>query len=126
MGLMDQILADVKRITTDASGGFAIPVTFSTKEGASVTVNAIHSKIHLAVDNEGNFINSTKSHVGVSELVLNEKGYVTRDAKNNCILKDHRVNLVDIATKVPMKYIINQVFPDETTGLIVCILGDFK
>lgn len=127
MGMMDQIVKDVKRITGDASGGFAIPMTFSTKDGSSsVTINGIHSKIHLGVDTEGNFVNSVKAHISVSEIALNEAGYVTRDAKNECILKDHRVTLIDITTNVQMKYSINQVFPDETTGLIVCILGNFK
>ena len=127
MGLMDQILQDVKRITTDASGGFAIPVTFLSKDGLStVTVNVIHSRIHLAVNTEGEFVNMQKAHISVSELALNEAGYTTRDSNNNCILKDHRVTLTDITTKVSTKFIIKQVFPDETTGLIVCILNDFK
>lgn len=121
MGLMTQVVADIKRITSDASNGFAIPVTFY--DGTTqVTVNAIHSKRNLAVDTEGQFVESHQAHVSVHEQILNDAGMVTRE-DGKCIMKDWSVTFNDQATGILSKYRIDRVFPDDTTGLIVCSLG---
>jgi len=56
---------------------------------------------------------------------LTDLGYVTRDANNECNLKDDKVSVVD-STGVVCSYIIGEIFPDESVGLVVCFLRDFE
>jgi hypothetical protein len=121
MGMMQQVVADIKRITSDANTGFAIPVTFDNGT-TQVTVNAIHSKRNLGVDTESQYVESHQAHVSVHEQILNDAGMVTRDGIK-CIMKDWKITFNDVATGLLSKYNIDRVFPDDTTGLIVCSLG---
>lgn len=124
MGMLEQAQADIKRIRTDPKG-FTKPITFTSPDGLSiVTIPGMHAKIHMAVDTEGQTVNSKKAHISISESALTDLGYVTRNANNECSLKDHKVSVVDSAG-INCQYIIREVFPDETVGLIVCFLGDF-
>ena len=125
MGMLEQAQADIKRIRTDPNG-FNRLITFISKDGVSTTkVRGMHSKINMAVDTEGQNVNSKKATVSISESSLTDFGYPTRDQKGECILKDDKIDVVD-STGVLCHYIIREVFPDETVGLIVCVLGDFE
>lgn len=125
MGMLEQAQADIKRIRTDPAG-FTRSMNFISKDGInSVYIRGMHSKIHMAVDTEGQNVNSKKATASISESSLTDLGYPTRDAKGECSLKDDKVDVVD-STGVLCHYIIREVFPDETVGLIVCVLGDFE
>lgn len=122
---MERAQADIKRITSDLNG-FAKSITFlSCDELQTATINGIHSKINLSVDTEGNTINSRKAHISFSESLLTDQGYVTRNDDGVVNLKNHLVTVID-STGTSVQYIVREVFPDETVGLMVCMLGDFE
>lgn len=124
MGLLDQIRADIAQIT---QGEFSTPVTF-TSAGATpvvVTVNAVAVKHHVANDSMGNVVNGKNARVSVAESVLTGLGYPVRTSSGEAYLKGHRVTWADSSGQT-WTYIIREQFPDETTGLILCILGDFN
>ena len=88
MGLMERAKEDIKRITSDLNG-FAKSLLFVSKDGTqSATINGIHTKINLAVDTEGNNVNSKKSHISFSESLLTDQGYTTRDEVGRLMMKD--------------------------------------
>lgn len=124
MGMLEQAKADIKRIRTDPAG-FTKAITFTSPDGLSIaTIYGMYAEIHMATDTEGNTVNSKKAHISIVESALTDLGYVTRNANNECVLKDHKITVLDSAG-VLCQYINREIFPDETVGLIVCFLGDF-
>lgn len=117
--------ADVKQITGD-TGGAAVEVTFTAPAPGNqvMTIPAIHSKHHFSYDANGKPVNSRNAHVSFSESNV-EAGYPIRNAAGEVHLHGHRV-LVKDSTGADKQYMIREWFPDETIGLIVCILGDFE
>lgn len=125
MGLMDQAKADIKRISSDLNG-FARSLSFVSKDGSqSATINGLHSNINLWMNTQGEAVTTSKVHISFSESLLNDMNYTTRDADNKCLLKDHLVTVVD-GTGKAVKYVIDQVWPDDTVGFIVCLLGAYE
>jgi len=125
MGMLEQAQADIKRIRTDPNG-FTRPMNFISKDGISLaTIRGMHAKIHMAIDTEGQNVNSKKATVSISESSLTDLGYPTRNANGECSLKDDKVDVVD-STGILCHYIIREIFPDETIGLVVCVLGDLE
>lgn len=122
---MERAQEDIKRITSDLNG-FAKSITFSYPyTGQAATIQGIHSKINLAVDTEGMNVNSRKAHISFSESALTDQGYQTRTAQGVINLKDHLVTVTD-STGEAIQYIVTECFPDETVGLIVCMLGAYE
>jgi hypothetical protein len=125
MGMLERAQADIKRISGDSTG-FTEQLTFTTPDGLTTAViYGIPNKIHLGINTEGEQMNSRKSSVSISESNLTDLGYPTRDADNICSLKNHKVTLID-STGLAAQYIIREVFPDESVGMIVCMLGSYE
>lgn len=125
MGLIDTIKQDIQNITTDLSG-FGIEINLTTPDDAlSVDIVGLHTKHHLGIDTEGNQVNTKNTHIAISEQVLIDLGYPVRNANEEVFLRDHKVLAKD-STGVLKSYVIREWFPDETIGLIVCILGDYQ
>lgn len=118
MGLIDNINADVAAITSNLNE-FGVSIEIVTPNGVSTTINGIHTKHHLGIDTDGNMVNSKKASIAFSESF-----YQCRNASGEVNLKNYRVNVKD-STGLIKNYIIQQWFPDETIGLIVCILEDY-
>lgn len=124
MSLLDTAKASIKRITTDTNG-FGVSMVLIAPSGATATVAGLHTKHHINVDTDGATVNSKNAHVSISEEVLTALGYPVRNADREVNLKGHRVNVAD-STGVVKNYVIQEWFPDESVGLIVCILGDYE
>lgn len=126
MGLIEQIQKDVQFITTDGRG-FAVPVVFTTPNGidpaVSVTCNCIAIKHSMTVTEYGVPIKAKTARVNVSEAALQTLGYPVRNEAGVIMLKGHLVNFTDSAG-LTYNAIINEIYPDRTTGNIVCTLGD--
>lgn len=121
--LLEQARKDAMNIIN--SGGFEEDITLTNPQGLSLEIKGLHSKHWLAQDTDGNLVNGKNAHITISEQVLNSNNYKTRNQTGNIDLRNHIV-LVKDSTGIPKKYIINECFPSETFGLIVCILGDYK
>ena len=127
MGLIERVKSDVARITTSLNG-FGVTMLLTAPNTQTVTITGFHTKHHLGIDLEGRPVNSKSASISFSEialLVLNPN-YPTRNTISGEVdLKGHRVVVKD-STGSNKNFIINQWFPDEVTGLIVCILGDYE
>jgi hypothetical protein len=121
VGLVEQIKADILQITSDPEG-FGVPIALTAPTGQTINIIGLHAKHHLGVDTDGNRMNTMHARISFSESVL--QGYPVRNAIGEVILINHFVSVKD-STGVDCKYIIRECYPDETVGLIVCILGDF-
>lgn len=124
MNLIDQAIIDAKKITSDAAAGFGVEMVFKTPdEITTATINGLHTKIHLGIDTDGVPVNSKKASVAFSEALLVSAGYTVRNANQEVSIVGHQVSVKD-STGIVKKYTIQQCFPDETIGVLVCILED--
>ena len=124
MSLIAQAKADIEQITYNQNE-FGVLITFTAPDDSTATVAGLHTKHHLGLDTDGNPVNSKNAHISFSEKNLTDEGYVVRDANSEVSLIGHRVSVND-STGSPKEYIIRETLPDETIGLIVCILGDLE
>jgi hypothetical protein len=126
MGLIDQIKSDIEDITSNAEE-FGWPLIFTTPDAAgTVTVTGLYTKHHIQIDPEsGRQINVKNAHCSVSEKFFTAAGYPCRDANNEVQMKRHKVRTTDVSG-ITWDYVVQESFADETTGLIVFILGDFQ
>ena len=116
---------DIKNIVE--KGRFQEDIILTHPSGAPVVnITGIHTKHWIQYDGEGNQYNGKNAHITISEKTLVDLGYPTRNQKTgNIDLKNHKVSVKD-SSNVVKKYVITQVNPTETFGLIICILGDSK
>ncbi len=129
MAYRNNIVKDLQRFTTDKNSVFVSPLTFETPTGfatpKTVICNGISVKHSVAFDNNSQPVKGKTARVTVSEGALLALAYPVRDINNKVSLIKHKVTFVDSAN---LTYIgqITETYPDESTGIIVCILGDFK
>ena len=122
-----QARKDWQRIIS--SGGFEEDIIFKTPDSVvpfvEVTVQGLATKHHLSVDSDGNAVSSKNVHITISEDSLATAGYPVRNSNKEVSLIDHKVDYTD-STGVLKNYVVLQCFPDETVGVITCILGDYE
>ena len=124
MGLIDQATQDWQRFSSDTEG-WGVSINIETPSGSqNVDIAGLATKHHIGIDAEGNLINTKNAHISFAEKLLTDEGYPVRNTEGEVALFNHRVNYAD-STGVIKKYVIREWFPDETVGVIVCILGDF-
>lgn len=121
MGLIEQAKSDIARFTSN-DREFGIELILTAPDGETATINGLHTKHHLSVDTDGNIVNAKNAHIAFSETIL--EGYPLR-INGEVNLNNHRISAKD-STGVLKHYKIKQWFPDETVGLIVCILQDYE
>jgi hypothetical protein len=123
MGLTDRAKRDIERITSDLNG-WASVLVFTAPTGEVATINGRFTKITLPNDEfDANTVNTLQAHVSFSEKFLTDLSYPIRtDGKVH--LKNHTVLAID-STGTAETYIIREWNPDETVGLIVCMVGYF-
>ena len=125
MGLTEQAILDAQQITSDAVNGFGVSVEFTAPDSSTATINGLHTKHRVNVDQEGQPTNAKKASVVVSEALLLALNYPVRNSNGDVYLEAHRVKVKD-SENVLYEYVIREWFPDEKVGLIVCILGDYE
>lgn len=123
MGLMEQIQADILAITTN-SDDFGVALEFTSIDGSTtVTVNGIASSHHLRIDFDGAPVAGRNVSISVAEAALVAVDFPTRNAGGDIKLRNCTVKWTD-ATGTEKTYLIDNAHPDDTLGLIVCILKD--
>ena len=105
-------------------GGFTIDIVLKTPDGG-ITLNTKGwgTKHHIAFDSDGLTVNTKNVHICIDEDELIAAGYPARIPDGEVFLKDHLVSFAD-NTGTVRNYIVLENYPNETLGLIVCILGD--
>ena len=124
MGLIDQAKSDIEDITSNTDG-FGVALFFEGPCGEFAEITGLHTKHHLGVDTEGNSVNSKNAHVSFSEKFLTDLNYPVRNLDGEVSMVGHKVRVKD-STGLDKTYVIEENYPDETIGLIVCILGNFE
>lgn len=122
MGIIAQIKEDVKDILNN-SNEFGVTLSFAAPApgNETATINGIHTKHHTAIDGEtGLKVNSKNAHVSFSESLLTALSYPVRNGNDEVAMKGHRVTVDGITYK------IMETKPDETIGVIVCILAEYE
>lgn len=127
MGLVAQAQADILNITTNLND-FGVSILFTnpnTSPSSAATVVGIIKKHRLEFDEFGQPKENVKSTTcSVSELEFNAKSYTIRNVDTVIDFNKHLAAFADVSGIVTT-YAINQWFPDEQTGLIVFILGEY-
>lgn len=122
-GLLNAARADAKRYIKE--GGFEEEITLSTpSKNVTVNVKGLATKHHLSFDSDGLQVNAKNAHITLDEKELIDLGYPVR-VNEEILLINHLVSVPD-SSGIIKNYVINNVFPDETLGLIVCVLGDYE
>ena len=121
MSLLDTARMDAKNIV---QGEFSSPCTITNPQrSVSVSLSALATKHHIIINPEtGQPVNAKNAHICLSETKLNELGYITR-VNGEVSLVGHFINVSD-STGIVKKYKISETWPNETLGIIVCILQD--
>jgi hypothetical protein len=107
-------------------GGFSEDITLTTPDDSlSIETKGLATKHHINFDTDGLAVNSKNAHICLDESNLIELNDTTRNANQEIDLLNHKVSVKD-STNIVKNYVITETFPDETLGLIVCILGDYE
>lgn len=108
------------------NGGFQVEIELVTPTKDRVlSLTGFATKHWINFDTDGNPVNSKNVHICIDEAVLLANGYPYRAKNTEIFLKNHFVKFAD-SSGVTKNYVIRENFPNETLGLIVCILGDVK
>lgn len=122
--MLNRAKNDSKKYVT--KGGFQDDIILKTADGLKTIETTGYSTKHwINFDSDGNAINSKNAHICLSESDLIELEYPVRNSKGEVFLKNHRVSVKDSSSELK-EYVIKEWFPNETLGLIVCILGDYE
>ena len=113
--------SDWQRFTK--SGGFQVSITFKSPFGVIANVEGLATKHHLGIATDGQAVNSKNVHVSVSEDLLDEAGYPVRSSSGDVDMYNHKASFVD-AREVLCDYSVQEIFPDEKTGMLVFVLED--
>lgn len=107
-------------------GGFELDIQLTTPSNdLTLQAKGLGTKHWINFDSDGNPINSKNVHICIDEEFLVNNSYPTRNAKGEIRLINHLVSFKD-SSGLEKDYIIKENYPDETLGLIVCILADYK
>lgn len=100
-------------------------MTFKAPGVDPVTINGRFTKITLPNEEpEGTKAVNLQAHVSFSEKFLTDMNYPLRNADGKVHMEGHLVTATD-STGTAETYVIRTWEPDETLGLIICMLGEF-
>lgn len=109
-----------------SGGGFETYITFQTPPGqtsVTATIKGLAISHHTSIDDDGVPVRSMHVHITVSEASLTDESYPVRNSEQKVVLKNHKVSWKD-STGITKTYIIEDVLPDNTLGMIPLILGN--
>ena len=124
MSLTDRAKTDWQRHTTN-NNEWGVSISLETPDSSSqIDITGLATKHHIGIDTDGNLVNTKNAHISFSEQPLIDAAFAIRNADGEVDLEGFIVIWKD-STGGDKKYVINEWFPDETVGVIVCILGDY-
>lgn len=123
MGLLDRARADARKILSDLSG-WATVLTFTNPLGETTTINGTFFKRTLPVVTDGADANVRQVHITFAEADMIESYYEIRNTAGVVDLYGHRVSCAD-STGIVHTYAIREWHPDETLGIVRCMLADY-
>lgn len=125
MGLIDQIKRDSELVTMNGGGdGWGVSQDWTSPTNQQVTIVGLHVKHHMGFDADGNVVNSKNASVTFSEKAMIDAGYSIR-VGGEVNLDKHKVSVKDSTGNI-YNYMVKTWLPDETLGLITCILSAYE
>lgn len=122
--LLNRARRDSRKFLT--KGGFQSDFILESIDGLyKVELSGFHTLHFLGFDEDGRLTNSKNAHISFSEAEAKEKGYFIRNSRNQVDLKGQKIS-VEIPEVKLTQYVIKEAYPDNTLGLVVCILGDYE
>lgn len=122
--LLEQAKQDALDILTNKSD-FAVDITLTAPDTTVLVIQGFAVKHHIGIDGDGNVRSTTQAHIFFPEKPLTDEAYPVRDANGQVHLDKHIAEWKD-STGLLGKYVIEEWYPDEMLGLILCILGRRK
>ena len=120
--LLAQARKDVKHVVTKL--GFQNDVFLINNLSMNfIQLKGLTSKHWIQFDSDGSPINAKNVHLNLIEKDIQELGFETRGKNGNVNLLDYYV-IVQDSTNNYKKYQVKEVYPNESLGLIVFILGN--
>ena len=120
--LLAQAREDAKHVVTKL--GFQNDVFLINNLSMNfIQLKGLTSKHWLQLDSDGSPINAKNVHLNLIEKDIQELGFETRGKNGNVNLLDYYV-IVQDSTNNYKKYQVKEVYPNESLGLIVFILGN--
>jgi hypothetical protein len=126
MSLLNFARSDWKLIL-GSKKDFSVDITITRPEtGETALVVGLNTKHWFKVDYEtGMIVNTRNAHINISEAELIAAYFPTRNAAGEINIKGCLIRVAD-STGIEKDYVITQSHPDETVGVLVCLLGDYK
>ena len=119
--IYDEARSDFK----DVINSEGVECTFTPSGSVdSLNIRGLFASHHNSINTDGVPINAKTTRLTIIEKDLTDHDYVTRNSKGYVSMKDHKVSFID-ASGVLQYFIVNEVFPDNTLGVITLILGDY-
>lgn len=120
--LLAQARKDAKHVVTKL--GFQNDVFLINNLSMNfIQLKGLTSKHWLQFDSDGSPINAKNVHLNLIEKDIQELGFETRGKNGNVNLLDYYV-IVQDSTNNYKKYQVKEVYPNESLGMIVFILGN--
>lgn len=125
MSIFEQSKKDLASIIQN-SNDFGQQITIKTPTSSeNLDLVGFHTKHHTAYDLDGAMVNSKNASIAISEKSLIDANYPYRNSNQEINMIAHLVDVVD-SSGIVKNYIVREMFPDESLGLIVLILGDYE
>ena len=120
--LLAQARKDAKHVVTKL--GFQNDVFLINNLSMNfIQLKGLTSKHWLQFDSDGSPINAKNVHLNLIEKDRQELGFETRGKNGNVNLLDYYV-IVQDSTNNYKKYQVKEVYPNESLGMIIFILGN--
>lgn len=104
--------------------GWGVSQDWTSPTNQQVTIVGLHVKHHMGFDADGNVVNSKNASVTFSEKAMIDAGYSIR-VGGEVNLDKHKVSVKDSTGNI-YNYMVKTWLPDETLGLITCILSAYE
>lgn len=124
--LLAAVRSDAAKFAT--SGGFQDDIILTTPDGSkTITCTVLVTGRWQSFMNEnGKIVNSASNHICIPEAVLTAQEYPVRSGTTGKVkLENHKVTAKDNNGDT-FKFVVDECYPNSSTGLIVCILGEAK
>ena len=125
MGILDLARKDLDLFISSAKN-FSVKITITnTSTGETAELIGLHSKHWFKVDYESGIIVDTRNaHISISTAELIRQYFNFYNSKKEIYIKGFIIKVAD-SSGIEKDYKITAQYPDETTGVIVCMLGDY-
>jgi hypothetical protein len=120
--ILAQARKDALKFVT--SGGFQDDIILTAPDGTMLAFSCLTSgRWQSYTDDNGKVVASASNHINIPEKVLTDAEYPVRSLTTGKVkLEGHKVQAKDNNGTV-LNFVINTCYPNSSTGLIMCILG---